>query len=79
MSNQTSIKTFGEDDFVFVDRNFNPYFVHNFKPDTDPEEWWLCYWHAPQKAWVTLRKIIEEEREAFRRRSFSREHAEIYF
>lgn len=79
MNNQTDLALLGEDDFVFVNGYLNPYFVRNIKPDGEPEEWWLHYWHAGQRGWVTLRKISETEREQFRLRSFSREHAELYF
>jgi hypothetical protein len=75
----TPIEVFGPDDFVFLDKMFNPFFVHNMSPEGEPEAWWMHYWHENQRSWVSLRKITEQEREECRKRSLSRLVAEIYF
>ncbi len=76
---RTPISLLGEDDFVFIDEKFDPYFVHNTARSGEPEVWWLHYWHSHAREWITLRKITELEREAFRLRAIASDHAELYF
>lgn len=47
--------------FVFTDKQNRPYYCRTWEDET-----WLFYWH-PDKKWVSLRQVTEEEKDKFPR------------
>jgi len=68
-----------EKGFVFLDDRNVPYGVKIIKHGKPPsEEPWLFYWH-PNKCFVTLRSLSQEEVHKLSRRRLADDHANMYW